>query len=1705
MESKEKTPRKKRSFIAKAGRVVAWVIASLIFLIILALLLIQTAPVQNFARKKIVGYLENKLKTRVEIGRLNVKFPTSLSLQNVFFEDQSKDTLLYGGELDVDISMLKLLKSEINIQEISVNNILAKIKRLPPDSTFNFQFIIDAFASAPSKSSGKQDTSSIKMNIDRIIINNTRIIYKDASTGNDMDLMVGHLGTKISTFDPSHLLFEIPSITLKGLKGHFYQLQPIQQPVKKIVSEPAAQPENFLQFINKEMNFSDIDVAYKSESPNINSSFVIGKLIVHPKRFDFKNSIYTLNDATLNNSGIVIETVSKKVMKSTKDTALSKAPVPLFKIISEQITINNSSLKYDDNSLPHITNGMDYSHLYLSELSLKANNLEYSIDTTLVSVKSASAKEQSGFVLNNLITDFTMNPSGVSLQNLLIETPGSEIKKSVIISYPSLDAIQKDPGVLGIDLDLQNSKIAVKDLKTFLPALSTQATPLSSNSTLYADARITGKVNDLNFQKLILRGLSATDINASGSINGLPYTKKIYADLIINKFQSSKNDILSFLPKGTLPRNITLPESLAASGTIKGGMNNVTTDLAINTSLGNAKIKGNLINITDQNEAQYNLVLNAVNLQLGTLMQNPQLGSLTGDFKVNGTGLKPEIANATFSGVIPNVTLNNYNYTNITADGSIANKVYKINASVHDPNLDAEVSAGGDFTGKYPSVQLKATIDSIKTLPLHLSANSIVYHGDIDGNFTNTDPDNLAGNLMITHSILVNNGQRITLDSLQLIADNNNGLHNLELKSDFITATIKGKYKLTQLADVFRQSIDPYFSLNEKKNNVKTDPYNFTINAGVIYNPALRTFIPALTELKPISLNGAFASDTGWNLSINSPYIIYGGNIINDANIHAGTKNGAIAFNTSVKQIKNGTAISMYATTLDGTLQNNNLNFTLNIKDQKSADKYTLAGLLSIPSTNNYTFSLKPRNLLLNYDKWNVNEGNSIQYINGGIKSHNFILSQNNQQLSLNSSGTGNNSPLQIDFKNFKIATITGFVESDSLLVNGLLNGNAIVKNLQAQPTFATDLTIENLSVYQDTIGNFTAKINNNVANTYHADLTLKDRGNDVSINGDYIVKPTNSSYDFIVNIAALQMHTIEGFTKGSIKDARGFVYGKIALNGSLNNPNLDGKINFDNTAFNASALNNVFKIEKASMVIINNKGIELNNFVIRDTADNALAIGGAINTTDFLNYNFDLTIKARNFQAINSTNKDNRLFYGKMVFSTNLTIKGTPTHPVIDGNLIIDDKTDFTVVLPQQEPGVEKREGIVRFVDYSATAEDSLLMVPYDSLNVSSLLGYDVSVNITVNKEATFNMIVDEANGDFLKLKGTAQLTAGVDASGKITLVGSYEIDEGSYNLSFNFLKRNFIIQKGSRIVWTGEPTTAQISVNAIYIANTAPLDLVQSQLVGDPTIYKQKLPFEVHLTLAGELLKPQITFDIILPSDKNYNVSNDIITTVQNKLILVRQDPGEMNKQVFALILLNRFIGENPFDITSGGSLNAGTLAMQSVSRLLTEQLNALTQNLIEGVDINFDVATTQDYTTGSQQNRTDLNVGISKRLLSDRLTVTVGSNFELQGPQPAGNQQQNFAGDISINYNLSKDGKYMLRAYRKNDYTDIIEGYVIETGIGFIISVDYNKFKELFITKEQRKKKREISKENKQVSARKGEERTITLPSKTNENDQ
>ena len=96
-----------RSIAWRIGKIVLIVIGSLIGLVIVLALLLLTPPVQNFARQKVQVFMSNKLKTRFEIGKIYIGFPKKIVLENVYIEDRQKDTLLSGGLLKVDISMMK--------------------------------------------------------------------------------------------------------------------------------------------------------------------------------------------------------------------------------------------------------------------------------------------------------------------------------------------------------------------------------------------------------------------------------------------------------------------------------------------------------------------------------------------------------------------------------------------------------------------------------------------------------------------------------------------------------------------------------------------------------------------------------------------------------------------------------------------------------------------------------------------------------------------------------------------------------------------------------------------------------------------------------------------------------------------------------------------------------------------------------------------------------------------------------------------------------------------------------------------------------------------------------------------------------------------------------------------------------------------------------------------------------------------------------------------------------------------------------------------------------------------------------------------------------------------------------------------------------------------------------------------------------------
>ncbi len=1651
----------------KIGKIILKIILLFLALFLLLVIALQIPIVQNFVKDRAVVYLENKIKTKVEVGSIEIGLPKKIILKDVYFEDQSKDTLLAGKSLKIDISLFKLLSNKLEINSIDLEQITANIK-VDKNFVYNFDYIIKAFE---TPNEPKSESKPMEISVKKINLNTIKFRYKDAVAKNNVDVFINHFDTKIDAFDLASLSFDVPEINLKGLKLNLNQdvVEATKKVTKKIEQEATT---TTLKLNLRNINLENIDVTYKDAITNLDTKIRFENLETKVKTIDLEKQIITLNSVILNNTnGQLTLTKSNQIVA---DNTQNNATSSTWKIDVEDVSITDFNFEFDNNNELEIQKGIDFNHLKINDLNFKGKTLAINNDAYSGTINSFAFSEKSGFQLNELTTEFKYSNQAASLKNLYLKTPQTTLQDNVLVTYPSIQSISENIENLTLNANLVNSKIGFKDILLLVPDLkSNDIFSNNPNAIVNFDAKIKGKLNDLKIEKFNASGIGNTKVNLNGTIKGLPNVDNSIFDVAILNFESSAKDIYAFTPKNTIPNTIQLPEKFNVKGNFKGSIHTFETNLDLKSSLGNAIVEATF-DQTRKNDEKYIADVSVANFDLGKFIKNNQFGKITANATINGRSLDPATATAKLTSKIVKARFNEYNYKNINIDGNIDNGLFVANASSSDPNLNFDLAAKGSSNPEKPTLDLKLNMELVDLNKLNLHAGPLKIKGNITARFDDLNPDNLNGTINANNFLVALEKEQFPLDTISIRAVSNLEKDSIILKSQFANGLISGNYKLSTISNQLMNSIAKYYQF-DKKYAKTTDHQNVDFLFTIKDNEITKKLIPAIIEMSEITLSGKYntVNDT---LVINAsiPKLNYANNEISNGNVKIVSQENALLYDVAVSSIKNE-QFEIPNTKITGKLEDNSITYELNSKDAENKEKYVIAGIFK-DNLEVTQISLNPEKLILNYDNWIIDEKNQIQLTKEGLLISDFIIQKNQESFSIQSENNNANSPLVAKFKDFKLESLTNIAKSN-FEVGGTINGEATIKNIMSSPLFIADLDIENLKLKNDTIGNLNLKIDNKTTNLYSANVTLSGLDNQVNIDGNYNI--SNENLNFVVAIDKLQMKSLQAFTLDNLKESDGYLNGKLNITGKATNPNVDGNIKFNAVEFLVVTLNSKFQSMNDNITFNANK-IVFDNFKMQDENTNPLIINGSIDGQDYSNLGFNLNLKATNFRAVNSKAKDNDLFYGELYLDNNLNIKGTLESPVVDGVIKINEDTKFTIVLPQSDPSIADREGIVEFIDQDQpvliTVED-----PTNQITQTQVKGINASVNIAIDKKAEISIIIDEANGDYLKLQGEAELTGGIDPSGKTTLTGKYEFTGGAYEMNFNLIKRRFDIKPGSYILWTGEPTTANVDITAIYKVNASPLDLVNDQLSGiteaTRNTYKQRIPFETALKMKGELLQPEITFDIILPEGNN-TVSAEIINTTQTKLEQIRRDEDALNKQVFALLLLNRFIGENPFQSETGG-ISGAYLAKQSASKILSQQLNNLAGDLIKGFELDFDLEATEDYTSGQRQERTDLNVGLSKKLFNERLKVTVGSSIGLEGTQQENQQANTIAGDVTADYLITKDGRYKLRAYRKNNYQVALQGQVIETGVAFIITMNYNKFRELF--QKNRKDKKKDKKKN------------------------
>ncbi|MEO5889132.1 MAG: translocation/assembly module TamB domain-containing protein [Ferruginibacter sp.] len=1631
---------------------------------------------QNFARKKVVSFLENKIHTKVQIAKLSLAFPKRIVLEGVYFEDQQKDTLFSGGKIQVDIALLQLISSKVEINYVELKDINANIYRKGNDTTFNYQYIMDAFSSG-SKTTTPADTSAgMQISVNKIVLNNVGGSFKDNQTGIDFLVRLGKFETGFKKFDLDKMAFSLPDIVLENVSGHMYQNKPLltPQPVAVVEAE-SNQPFN-LQLGLENINFKNIRFDYKNDVSVMGADLNIGELSAKVKSIDLAKLDVQLDNVTLHNTNAAIalgKSEQTQIIKKEINKEVAAQANNPWKVTINEVDFENNNIVFDDNNAPRLAKGMDFKHLKIDSFKLKGNTLVFTPTTYAGNITEGGFEEKSGFNLKEFKTAFAYSDTGATLKDLYVQTDRTIIRDNITIKYPSLEAVTKDMGKLYLDANFAKSDLAAKDILLLAPQLQANLKG-NENAVIHINARIKGYINDLAIPGLQISGIGNTMVSMSGTIKGLPDPKKTAFDFNIGNFQTTKADLDKFLPPGTIPATVRIPDVMKVSGTFKGLATNFTTDLVLQTNKGTAGLKGYLNSVNET----YDLKGSLNNVDVGYLIkQDTMVGRVTLDFAAKGKGFKPAKMNTNARAHVKAAFIKGYNYQNLDLTASIRKGYTILEAGMADKSLSFHLNGEALIDDKFATnIKMRLLLDSILMKPLGFATTDLRVHGNIVADIPTTDINRPQGNIQISDLEVYSEGKVYNADTISLTANTTDTGKIITLNSQIATAKLQGNFSLATIATGAMQVIDKYYDLGINDTSLVNDKW--TLNASIIPDSLLFAFVPTLAGTDTIRATADFdGSVKKLNLLVNAPKVQFGTQVIDSLTIAAGNTAADDKFAYSATVNKAGTkAFQLQKTSVDGFIANNELYSKLKIKDIDGKDKYQLGVKVAQEKGNAIRATLSD-SLMLDYNNWNIDKSNYIKYDTTGIIIHNFSIDNSGQSLSINSKTEEVTAPVDVILKDFHIKTLTDLAERDSLPLDGVINGNVVVKNMMTTPVFTSDIAINTLTYGTDTVGNIIVKVDNETANAFNADVAITGNGNDVRLAGKYYTGESRMDLKFDIN--NFNMSSLKPFTFGALTQADGSLKGGVLIKGTTTNPDLNGSLHFENANITPAATGEKLHLSDEAVTVASHEIITFNQFTLIDSSGKKAILNGKIVTPDFQTFSFDLNLSADDFTVLNAPKKQNALYYGRLNMDADISVQGTITAPKVNADLKVNKETDINFVLPSANPEIESREGVVQFIDVYGGKKDSVFTATMDTLTrFPKLAGLDITGTLQSDTAAQITLIIDERSGDALKIKGKAALSGGLDKSGKISLTGNYELQDGSYQLSLSLLKRQFFIQPGSVITWTGDPMSATVDITALYIANTQPVNLLQSELASastDKGKYNAKVPFNVLLKMKGELLEPEITFDIELPDDQKSRWAD-----VETKLEQIRRDEAELNKQVFALLLLGRFVQENPLENSAEGGGLAST-AKSSVSRILAEQLNNLAGSLVKGVDLNFGVNSEDDYTSGTRTSRTDLTVGVSKKLLNDRLRVSVGSNFELQGPANAKESASNIAGDVAIDYLLSKDGKYTLRAYRRNRYEGVVEGQVVESGASFIFTFDFNEFKQ--ILNKRTKQEKELDKADKE----------------------
>jgi hypothetical protein len=1335
-----------------------------------------------------------------------------------------------------------------------------------------------------------------------------------------------------------------------------------------------------------------------------------------------------------------------------------------YDIQLSSIILRDCRMHYDIYSVPMSKTAYNWSHLDVQNISAKMGFQLIQKNRYSFWIQKMKATEKGGLRIDQLSTRGIVTEKGFNLDHLsILSTRSSLYIGRIKAKCPlfgkrafQMDSVTLEPTDIQLSLMPSDFSGLNKSLSTF-------------NRQVNLSVKMQGKISNLNINIKNINIQHTLSAKGTFTVKNMGNIDKLDIEGAIQQLRISPTglDLLaSYLTTKDLKESIiqnlgvieytglvrTVNRRWIVSGNFTTAVGKISTDISI------AK---------KNSEFFYEGRLTSKSFQLLTLLpKNHNLGETAFDITINGMSNPGLGMSGKIKGSIPHLQYRGYDFQNLSLNGSFNKKGFQGEARLDDKNGQLHFIGLIDRTKVHPIYQFDLFAKGFNPFALGLMGynNESIFAFHLHSDFEGRNLDHLTGKLTIDSLSLYNNKEEgFHLKHLDLIMSRTLESQQILIHSPILNGELWGNFQLSSIGEGIQGILKSYFPSLSQKEYTKLKGNSYELHLSVHPSPELTKILKL-----PVSLNqtaeikGFYNENTGkFRFRGDCPSMAYKKIPLESAGIllenpqkeakilifaEVGTENKQMKINLDIRGLNDfasvrfnmsNSAVETYSGNLQGDVR-----FSRSTAGDLKANVH-----------------LKPSSLIVNDSLWHILP-TSLLFEHKSLYVEGFELNHSDQFIKI--SGTASekaSDTLHIALKSFSLDDIfTLFPSKSNLFLGGTITGKAQCVSLFKNASLGADLNIEHFSLNHNLLGNLTAKsIWDNGQKALILDAVIQtDSTREKASNFLALAKgkffPTKDSLFLDVETKHLPIGFLEPYLGKILDKMDGHISGDLKVMGPIKHLGLYADAYLENATFGIKMLHTRYTLSDS--VHLTPSVIYFRNTTLIDKEGNTAIANGIIRHHYFKDMQMSIELTGKNILAMDLPADPNASFYGTAYGTGTVSINGPQKDIVIDIVLKSEPKTNITISFLDNSDVDET--GFIHFTQKKQRIRDD---INEDSFRKKRLpQPINTPTNLTVNLQiettpaAELTLITDPSSGDEIHAKGSGALRCVISGNENLQLFGRYSIESGSYKFIYqNLLRRDFKIENGGSITFSGDPFAAQLDVTANYTVNAQLSDLLTSSEISRLNLNRSSIPVNCVLKLNGELQRPGIALDLAYPSaDEELKRS---ITNVINTEDL-------LNQQLVFLMLFGRFSTPSYSTTQTNSNTNNMSTVWNTGIYTLSSQLNRMINNAFGQSNMTFNL----NYQNSSYDATTpgEWGVVMSGQFFNNRLTVNgnVGSRESLT--QGSSNQ---FIGEFDADLKFKNSERWRWKFFNRANDNRYLKSALNTQGIGILYKEDYNNFGDLF----------------------------------------